>query len=258
MHVCSKLKLEIKNFNKILNDDLYFYNSILFKRKCKITFRDIFYYLCNIIFSKDRSSVSVASQMNVDKITDAKHDAFKKKRKIIPSYIFDSLSNTLVKYYYDNFKHLYHNKYRILSVDGTYVQLSKDLNEEGYELTKNNTYVKTVVSGLYDNTNNLILDFCMNNTNSESQLYKQQFKYLKKNDIVMHDRGYYSYNLLYQLNELNVFPIFRLKIDNLCVKELNKNRISEGIFKIDYNNQTINYNDKIIKYRNTKKKRIKW
>ena len=125
------------------------------------------------------------------------------------------------------FGKLLFNKYRILAVDGTHVPLSKNLVNDGFinersslpsELTPNKTYVNSLISGLYDVYNNTIVDLNISSSNSERKTYMQQFDYLQTNDIIIHDRGYYSDKLLYELNELQVFPIFRMKKNLLIVK----------------------------------------
>jgi len=94
---------------------------------------------------------------------------------------------------------------------------------ENYKLTKNKTFVNALISGLYDISNNTIVDLHLSNTNSERKQYLGQFKYLNKNDIVIHDRGYYSAKLLYELYIKEVYPIFRMKINDSNVEDLQAN-----------------------------------
>ena len=54
-----------------------------------------------------------------------------------------------------------------------------------------------------------------------------QMEYLKPNDILIMDRGYYSKELLFLLNEKEIQVIFRIKYNSLMVNDLgNKNRSS--------------------------------
>jgi hypothetical protein len=128
---------------------------------------------------------------------------------------------------------------------------------ENYKLTKNKTFVNALISGLYDISNNTIVDLHLSNTNSERKQYLGQFKYLNKNDIVIHDRGYYSAKLLYELYIKEVYPIFRMKINDSNVEDLLKSDENDKIYII--NNENTNFIDiklRLIKYIVNNKKYI--
>lgn len=73
-------------------------------------------------------------------------DAFIKKRKIIPSIFFKMLSSDLLDFHYKSYNKLLFNKYRILCSDGTHSQLSKNFVNNNYSLTKNNTYIDSLIN----------------------------------------------------------------------------------------------------------------
>ncbi len=205
---------DIIKLQNLLQSQTNIYNNEIFKRQCKLTFKDVTYYLIKLINNPKNSSITVTSELNIDNITNAKHDAFKKKRKLINPDYFQKLSQTLLANFYSNYNTQLFNKYRILAVDGTHVPLSKNVFNDGYKLTKNKTYVNALISGLYDVSNNVIVDLFINNSNSERKLYANQYDLFKKNDIVIHDRGYFSYIILHNLFKLNVYSIFRMKKSN--------------------------------------------
>ena len=232
---------------KLISDDLAFYNAVIFKRKSKIDFKDVLYYIMKLTDSSKSSSVTVSSEMNIDKISDAKNDAFIKKRKLIDPIFFELFLNTLIYYFYDNNDNKLLNKYRVLSVDGTHSKLSKNLEDDGYNPTKNKTYVNCLVSGLYDITHNICINLKLDKCNSERKIYEKQYEFLKKDDIVVHDMGYFSYKILYDLNKLNVFPIFRMKKDSNFVKNVIASKSNENIENVQYTDGT-NIKVRTIKY----------
>ena len=207
----------IKDLKELINDSLHHANEILFY---KITFTDIFYYLTQLIHDKKASSIKVSSGMIIDKLCYATPDAFIKKRKLIPSIFISMLSSDLLDYHYKINNKLLNNKYRVLAVDGTHVPLSKNLTDDGYKLTKNQTYVNSCINGIYDVYNDTIIDLQLHSCNSEQKIYYEQMHNLQMNDIIVHDRGYYSHKLLYTLHVLNIYPIFRMKLNMNIVKDL--------------------------------------
>lgn len=219
-------------------------DKIVCKRKSKITFKDVFYYMTNLISDEKESSVTVTTSMRINEYTCAKKDAFIKKRLNIKHNIFDDISNELLNYYHCNFDLKKFKNYQVFSVDGTFVDLSKNIQKEGYKLTKNNTYSSSLISGLYDNLNNIVIDLNLSKIRDERKSYLEQFKYIKSNNIVIHDRGYYSEELLYELHKLGAKSVFRLKKNFLILRNLEQ--CDDIVTNIEHNNVVIPF--RIIKY----------
>ena len=248
---------KISKLKELLITNLNLTDKALFKRNNKISTKDVFYYTSQLIKNKNASSTTVTSKMYNEKICNATASSFIKKRNKIPFTYFNDISNKLLEYHYSISNNRTFNKYRILAVDGTHSQLSKNLLAENYKITKNKTFVNALISGLYDISNNTIVDLHLSNTNSERKQYMGQFKYLNKNDIVIHDRGYYSAKLLYELYIKEVYPIFRMKINDSNVEDLLKSDENEKIYII--NNENTNFIDiklRLIKYIVNNKKYI--
>jgi len=72
--------------------------------------------------------------------------------------------------------------------------LSKELIKDDYKLTKNKLYINGCCNGIYDIYNNIIVDLNLDKCNSEQKIYQDQLHYLQKDDIIIHNRGYYSHN----------------------------------------------------------------
>ena len=230
----------IKELKQIISINTEIYNSLSFQRNRKTTFNDMFYYLTQLVSNPRNSSTTVTTSLNCDNLTNATSDAFKKRRKTINPMFFKFLFNDLLNVFYKNNKNNFFNKYRLLGVDGTHSPLSKNLINDGYKLTKNKTYVNALISGLYDITNNTIIDLNLTSSKNEVVQYKEQFAYLTENDIIIHDRGYYNSKLLYDLHILkNVYAIFRMK-DNFKIVRDFKNRKTKNKIYIICNEQTKN------------------
>jgi hypothetical protein len=235
---------ELIKFINFLKSTLDNTNKLTCKRKTKISFRDIFFYLLYLIKDEKTSSVATNTHMQTKNYTEATGDAFIKKRATIDNKIINDISDKIINYYYDNFKNEKYNNRRILSTDGTNSQMSKKVAENGYKLTKNNTYSSPLINGLYDNENNIILDLHLSKKHDERKALEKQFKYLKNGDVLLLDRGYYSKSLLFALYHKNVDCIFRLKKNFTFLKNLNdKNDVD---IQIKHQGETITF--RLIKY----------
>lgn len=180
------MNCKINKLKDLLITNLESIDKAIFKRNRKISTKDVFYYTSQLIENKTKSSTTVNSQMYKNNICKATASSFIKKRNNIPFTYFNDMSNKLLEYHYSISNNRIFNKYRILAVDGTHTKLSKNLLSENYKLTKNKTYVNSLISGIYDISNNTIVDLHLSNVNSERKQYLEQFKYLNKNDIVIH------------------------------------------------------------------------
>ena len=235
----------IENLQELLNNNLFHINQYLFVRKNKISFKDVFYYLTQLIHDKLTSSITVSSNMYIQNICTATAKAFIKKRNLVPYYFLEMLSADLLDYSYTINNRLLFNKYRILATDGTHMPLSTELIKDDYKLTKNKLYINGCCNGIYDIYNNIIVDLNLDRCNSEQKIYHDQLHYFQKDDIIIHDRGYYSHKLLYLLYSKNIYPIFRMKKNMKIVQDLLNSVVDDKIYII--NNDDTNYIS--IKYR---------
>ena len=244
------MKNELIKLQKLMIDNLNNANDLLFKRNCKINFTNMFYYICRLIKSNRTSSKIVSLDISNSKICAATADAYVKKRKKIPAIFFEMLANDLLDFHYSINNKLLFGKYRVLSVDGTHIALSKKLANNDFKLTKNNTYVNALSSILFDSYNKTVINIELSPVNDERSMYYRQFNYLQKNDIVIHDRGYFSYSLLYKLFSINVFPIFRMKRNMNIVKKFSDDANNDKIYVIN-NKHTNNISVKLrlVKYK---------
>lgn len=225
-------------------------NKQLCKRKTLIGFKDLFFYLTQLVESNRSSSVSVNTDMLSNQITKASASAFRKKRTKVPCAAFHEILMGVMDYKQTISNELLFQKHRVLCVDVTHSPLSKNLKKEGHILTKNKTYVDSFISGIYDMYNDSCYDLFLSKEKNERSPYYAQFNLFKKDDIVVHDRGYFSYDLLYRLHSINVYPIFRMKKNYNFVKEFIDDKLDDKIITI-CNKETKNTKIKLklVKYK---------
>lgn len=151
--------------------------------------------------------------------------AYVQSRKKIKAEVFIKLSALLVdEFYADNDLSIALWKgFRLLAVDGSTMNLpaTKEL-ETIYGYAKNhtgNTSVQGRVSVLYDVLNQLVIDSVLAPRScSERDLALNHMRKTRKGDLIIYDRGYYSYDFIKVHVKENLDFLFRAKADLNVVK----------------------------------------
>lgn len=193
-----------------------------FTRNRKLTFKKLFYFL----FFQSKKSLSINIEDFIEdypqlKIGDISKQAVSKARKGICFRAFIALLKVTYQMFYrlsQNIKKW--NGYKIFAIDGTTLQMpqtEENLAEFGF--TTNQTGSRFPLAGasaLMDVLNDLIIDAQIN-----TRIYPERdfalehmaaFSELdmKKDSIILFDRGYPSYKLFHKLNQEGIFYLMRI------------------------------------------------
>lgn len=157
------------------------------------------------------------AQSNAESFTKS---AFVQCRKKIDPDAFKHLSSVVVnEFYSDNEASVkLWNGFRVLAVDGSRLTLPRTQElKEIYGETKSqnsNGVVQARVSVLYDVLNNIVLEGIMSPLSvGEGNLAKQHLAIASEKDLIIYDRGYPSFDLIYNHTKENVDYIIRVKTD---------------------------------------------
>jgi len=234
--------LKIKELQKILNTNIKNINNKIIKRDRKINFKEILYgsiYKC----INNTSYQDVSSKINLDFIkrnlnTMITSTAFIKKRNNIPNEYFLDINNSFINYIFKN-----NNKPRTYGVDGSFINLFKNFDKYNFMYASlNETYCQGIISCLYDIDNKIPINYFLLKTKDEREAFRNQIKYLRCNDTVIFDRGYYSYDLVEKLDLIGVNYIFRLKSNKKEVQLMNKSNLNDFSFiNKKINNRIVHY-----------------
>jgi Transposase DDE domain len=205
-------------------------NSIGTRSDSQIFFRDILYY-SSLIIGNNQSYNIINTQLKINNILNVSKNALVKQKNNLEYNHIDTLNNDLLNYIYES------NNPRIIAVDGTYITLLKKFEKYGFTTSKNDDYCIALLSTIFDISMEMPINyFLLKNKNERAGLINQ-LEYLKKNDIVIMDRGYFSYDLLYTLTQKKIRVIFRLRHNMIILNELHTR--NEHIVNIDYDDDTI-------------------
>jgi len=177
--------------------------------------------------------------------------AFVQYRKKIKPELFKHLSDTIVnEFYTDNEDGIkLWRGFRLLGVDGSCLTLPFTTElKKIYGETKNQSdtgVVQSRVSVLYDVINNYVIEGVLSPLKiGEGKLAIQHLLHVKENDLVIYDRGYPSFNLMYEHLKLNSNFLMRVKVgfSNITKEFIKSGKLSQ-IVDI-YPGQHKTYNDK--------------
>ena len=118
-------------------------------------------------------------------------------------------------YQSDTYKWLGH---RLFAVDGSKINLPRTLLSRDYKIqSKNANYPQGLVSCLYQVKSQMPYDFDLVSHKNERLCAQGHLKTLEKDDVVIYDRGYFSYIMLHQHFESKIQAVFRLQTNSLIV-----------------------------------------
>ena len=104
--------------------------------------------------------------------------------------------------------------HRVFAVDGSKINLPRPLLRAGYHLPKDSAhYPQGLLSCLYELAPKLPIDFDLHAHRDERTAALDHLPALAAGDVVVYDRGYFSYRLLLEHAERALHPVFRLKKD---------------------------------------------
>lgn len=108
--------------------------------------------------------------------------------------------------------------HRIFAVDGSKVNLPRSLISYGYKPPSDNAnYPQGMLSCLYQLKSKIPYDFDLEKHSDERLCARQHLARLSKNDVVVYDRGYFSYAMLQQHYQMGIHAIFRLQESSYTV-----------------------------------------
>ncbi|WP_341753952.1 transposase [Candidatus Tisiphia endosymbiont of Dioctria rufipes] len=142
--------------------------------------------------------------------------------------------------------------HRLFAVDGSRVNVPRELINEGYPLynkERGRYYPQGLMSCLYNLQERIIYDFSLATHMNERLCVLEHIKQLTVQDIIIFDRGYFSYLVLYKVVEQGIHGIFRLQAGDANSKVLD-------FWQSNQDDVIIEYSPSVTVIRDLKKKGI--
>jgi hypothetical protein len=131
---------------------------------------------------------------------------------------FFSLTNKIINQFFSNGK-------RTFGVDGSQVNLSSRLHKNGFRKVQTQTHCQGLLTLIFDTDKKIPIEYRLTpSTNERTAFYDSLMKIpqssLRKNDLFIFDRGYFSCDLVGKILSLDKDFIFRLPRNLSMVKNL--------------------------------------
>jgi len=135
-------------------------------------------------------------------------------RKKLDETIFKNINIEVIESYENSESEAKYKwkQHRVFGVDGSKINLPRALKKQGYTTPSENAhYPQGLVSSLYQLKSQIPYDFDLVSHNNERTVAISHLKVLEQNDLVVYDRGYFSYAMLYYHSKLKIHTVFRMK-----------------------------------------------
>ncbi|MBV1877791.1 MAG: IS4 family transposase [Pseudomonadales bacterium] len=144
--------------------------------------------------------------------------AFSAARSKLDETIFKSLNSAIIEDYTTPKSNTEWRGHRLFAVDGTRINLPRQLLQNGYKLPLSTAhYPCGLVSCLYQLRSKIPIDFDLKAATGERAQALAHLDKLSPLDIVIYDRGYFSYSMLYWHIKKSIHPIFRMPLQTYQV-----------------------------------------
>ena len=138
--------------------------------------------------------------------------SFCEARKKLDEAVFKSANQKILAAYADDASRYLWLGHRLFAVDGSKINLPRELLACGYSTPANNAhYPQGLLSCLYQLKSQLPFDFDLASHANERLSALVHLEVLQAGDIVVYDRGYFSYVMLHRHVQIGIHPIFRLQ-----------------------------------------------
>ena len=200
------------------------FDSIWQKRKRTLNSQILVAFLLKLVQSKNKqgygsnlaefweSCIEKGVSLPQDKSVSA--SSLCEARAKLPEDIFIALNKALLAHWNESFESPNFQGFRLFAIDGSRINVPRELLKEGYKLYNEKIgqyYPQGLLSCMYNLQEKVIYDCDFFSHMNERLCALEHMKILGNKDIMIFDRGYFSYLLFYQLLEHNVQGIFRLQ-----------------------------------------------
>jgi hypothetical protein len=137
--------------------------------------------------------------------------AFCNARKKMDETIFKTLNTKIIKTYETDRDDYCWKSHRLFAVDGTKLNLPKELMKSSYQKPSENAhYPQGLASCLYQLKSKIPYAFDLAAHRDERSMALAHLHVLRAGDLIVYDRGYFSYALLQAHHQKGLHAVFRL------------------------------------------------
>jgi len=179
-------------------------------------------FIFRLVFSKNKQGYAITitelweqcrrMDIPLPQTTPVAASAFCTARGKLDEQVFKILHREIVQKYQKPSSEYQWKGHEIYAVDGSKINLPRPLLKQGYRTPSDKAhYPQGLLSCLYQLKSKIPVDFDLVSHGDERRLAQAHLAVLSANDVVVYDRGYFSYALLEEHLKRGIHPVFRLR-----------------------------------------------
>lgn len=216
-------EMNLLSISKIISEVSAKYDKLWVKRNRSIDSKFLVSFILQVISNKNKgygiSLLELWDNYEKNNINIPQKKVFAassvcEARQKLPEDIFVDLNKMLISQFAAQEEgSLLLNKHRVFAIDGSRLNIPKELIDYGYKkCNKDSHYPQGLMSCIYNIDTQIVHDFCLAKSLNERSCALEHLNVLEEDDIVIFDRGYFSYIFLHQCKERKIHPIFRVSL----------------------------------------------
>ncbi|MGV8982673.1 IS4 family transposase [Clostridium sp.] len=210
----------------------------------KMTFKSIVGFMLNFVKKTLQQELDVFFAGLKDSKSQVTKQAFSEARQKISPIAFIKMSDEIIKWFYRDTDFKRFKGYRLLSIDGTILEISNTenlRNEFGYVENQSMKVARARAAGLYDSENDMMVTTVLSTYKTGERLQAQEL--INKlevigfsNDLILFDRGYPSNDLISYIEQKKIKYLMRV---SLSFKSLVNVKGEDQIVEIKHKKETL-------------------
>jgi len=186
------------------------------RKSGRIHSKTLFMFLFQLISNRGRGSYSFLTSMAQEFLasrakTFAPSSLCEARGKLDAAFVRDLFDRTIDNFESSNGGDLTWQGHRLFGLDGTKLNLPRELIEDGFPLPEPGYYPQAMMSCLYSLQTQVPFDYDIETSHNERVGALRILPRLFPSDVVVYDRGYLSYGLLCEHVKLGINGVFRLQ-----------------------------------------------
>lgn len=220
-------------------------------RKRVITTQFLVLFIFKLVLSQNRqgygslltelwSTSHSVEELTLPQATPISASSFCAARQKMPETIFQEINQAILRQWTNCRANKGWKGHRVFGIDGSKVNLPRALVKNGYEADDGNRqhYPIGLFSTLYHLGEGMIYDFKLSAQKDERLSALEHIKEMEPNDVLVLDRGYFSYEVLHQAMNQMIFLVCRLSFlkKNPAIKKFFKGKATDKIILYEPSN----------------------
>jgi hypothetical protein len=199
------------------------FDNIWIKRKRIIDTHLLIIFILKLVMSKNKQGYSsVLAELWENealwslKLAPVSASSVCEARQKMPENIFTTINQELITHQEKTIPSILWHGHRVFGVDGCKVNLPRKLLKSGYKApNQDHYYPQGLLSSLYHLGSCLVYDGILSADRCERTCLLAHMERLKSNDVIVLDRGYFSYLVLSKAIEKGIHLICRMQSGNV-------------------------------------------